>query len=153
MKLELKLKRENRMSKPLKIVVLVLLASLLVLIRMFENELFYDPLLLFYKSDYSNNLLPEMNSYKLLGSIAMRFLLNTIISLGILWVVFKDKGILKLSGFLFGILFCILILAFSYLVFYSNSENFLPLFYVRRFLIQPILLLVFLPAIYFPKKR
>ncbi|MFK5982361.1 MAG: exosortase F system-associated protein [Flavobacteriaceae bacterium] len=140
-------------TKTLKIIILVLLASLLILVRMFENELFYDPLLSFFKSDYSNNPLPEMNSFKLLGNIAFRFLLNTIVSLGILWVVFRDKGILKLSVFLFGILFCILMLAYSYLVFYSNSESFLPLFYVRRFLIQPILLLVLLPAFYFQKKK
>jgi len=141
------------MKKPIKIIALFLLGSLLVLIRMFENEIFYDPLLLFFKSDYSNNPLPEIDFFKMLGNTAFRFLLNTIVSLGILWVVFKDKGILKLSVFLFGILFCVLIIAFSYLVFYSNSENFLPLFYVRRFLIQPIFLLVLLPAFYFQKKR
>jgi len=141
------------MTKTQKIIILVLLASFLVLIRMFENELFYDPLLSFFKSDYSYNSLPKIKSFKLLGNIAFRFLLNSIVSLGILWVVFKDKGILKLSVFLFGIIFCVLILAFGYLVFYSNSENFLPMFYVRRFLIQPILLLVLLPAFYFQKKK
>jgi len=141
------------MSRSLKIVVLVFLASSLVLIRMFENELFYDPLLSFFKSDYSNNPLPEMDSLKLLGNIAFRFLLNTLVSLGIIWMVFKDKGILKLSAFLFGILFCFLMIVFCYLLFYSNSGSFLPLFYVRRFLIQPILLLVFLPAFYFQKKK
>ncbi|PHS67166.1 MAG: exosortase F system-associated protein [Flavobacterium sp.] len=141
------------MNKTLKIVTLVFLASLLVLIRMFETELFYDPLLSYFKSDYSNNPLPEIYSYKLVGNIAVRFLLNTIVSLGILWIVFKDKGILKLSVFLFGILFCVLVLAFSYLLFYSNSESFLSLFYVRRFLIQPIFLLVLLPAFYFQKKK
>ena len=141
------------MIKTFQIIALVFLASLLVLIRMFENELFCDPLLSFFKSDYSNNSLPEIHSFKLLGNTAFRFLLNTIVSLGILWVIFKDKGILKLSIFLFGIIFCVLIIAFSYLVFYSNSESFLPLFYVRRFLIQPILLLVLLPAFYFQKKK
>ncbi|MCF6306324.1 MAG: exosortase F system-associated protein [Flavobacteriaceae bacterium] len=125
----------------------------LILVRMFENEFFYDPLLSYFKSNYSNNPFPEINSFKLVGNIAFRFLLNTIISLGILWIVFKDKEILKLAFFLFGILFCVLMIAFSYLLFYSNSDSFLPLFYVRRFLIQPILLLVLLPAFYFQKKR
>ena len=141
------------MKKISKIAVLVLLGSFLVLIRMFENEIFYDPLISFFKSEYSNSSLPEMNSFKLLGNITFRFFLNTLVSIGIIWIVFKDKGVLKLSVFLFGILFCMLIFAFSYLVFYSNSENFLPLFYVRRFLIQPILLLVLLPAFYFQKKK
>ncbi len=142
-----------KMNKTLKIILLGFFGSLLVLIRMFENELFYDPLLSFFKSDYSNNPLPEINSFKLLGNITFRFLLNTIFSLGILWVTFKDKGMLKLSVFLFGILFCLLIIAFSYLLFYPNSDSFLSLFYVRRFLIQPILLLVLLPAFYFQKKN
>jgi len=141
------------MSKPLKIVVLVLLGSLLVLIRMFENELFFDPLISFFKSDYNNNPLPEFNSFKLLGNVTLRFIMNTAISLAILWVAFKDNGIIKLSGFLYVVLFVILMIAFCYLLFYSDSESFLPLFYVRRFLIQPIFLLVLLPAFYFQKKR
>ena len=141
------------MSAHLKIVVLVLLGSFLVLIRMFENEMFYDPLLSFFKSDYNNNPLPEFNSIKLLGNVALRFCLNSFVSLAILWVAFKDKGIIKLSGFLYILFFVILIIVFSYLLYYSETENYLPLFYVRRFLIQPIFLLVLLPAFYFQKKR
>jgi len=141
------------MTKMLKIVMLVMLASFLILIRMFENELFYDPLLSFFKSDYNNNPLPEINSIKLLGNVSLRFWLNSIVSLAILWVAFKDKGIIKLSGFLYVVFFVILMMVFSYLVFYSDIKSFLPLFYVRRFLIQPIFLLVLLPAFYFQKKR
>ncbi len=141
------------MSKAVKTIILTVLGLFLVLIRMFENELFYDPLLSFFKLDYNNNPLPEFNSIKLLGNVALRFWLNSIISLLILWVAFKDKGILKLSGFLYVVFFVILMIAFSYFLFYSDTKSFLPLFYVRRFLIQPILLLVLLPAFYFQNKR
>lgn len=141
------------MTKVLKIMVLVLLVSFLILIRMFESELFYDPLISFFKTDYNNNPLPTFNSVKLLGNVALRFIMNTVISLAILWTVFKDKGIIKLTGFLYVVFFIILMIAFYYLLVYSDSKNFLPLFYVRRFLIQPLFLLVLLPAFYFQKKR
>jgi len=141
------------MNKAVKIIVLVLLAILLMLIRMFENELFYDPLLFFFKTDYANNPLPELNLIKLLGNLSFRFILNSILSFAILWVVFRDRGIIKLSVFLYSLFFVILMIVFSYLLFYSESKNLLPLFYVRRFLIQPLLLLVLLPAFYFQKKK
>ncbi len=141
------------MTKILKIVMLFLLVSFLILIRMFENELFYDPLLSFFKLDYNNNPLPEINSFRLLGNITLRFIMNTVISLAIFWVIFKDKGILKLSGFLYAVFFVAQMIAFCCLLFYSELKNFLPLFNVRRFLIRPIFLLVLLPAFYFQKKR
>ena len=72
------------MKKPIKIITLFLLGSLLVLIRMFETELFYDPLIEFYKSDYKNTPLPEINSIKLIGNLTLRFILNALISLVIL---------------------------------------------------------------------
>ena len=139
------------MTKALKTIVLVLLVSFLILIRMFESELFYDPLISFFKLDYSTKGLPEFNSFDLLGNVVLRFLMNTAISLTILWLLFKDIGIVKLSSILYAILFIILILGFSYLLFYSETKNFLPLFYVRRFLIQPLFLLVLIPAFYFQK--
>ncbi len=141
------------MKKLFKIVLLILLAFLLVLIRMFESELFYDPLIEFYKSDYKNTPLPEIDSVKLVGNLIFRFFLNTLISLAIIWLAFREKGILKLSSFLYSILFVALILSFSYMFFYTEEKNFLALFYVRRFLIQPIFLLVLLPAFYFQKKK
>jgi exosortase F-associated protein len=50
-------------------------------------------------------------------------------------------------------LFVILITAFfCILYFFKNQENLL-LFYVRRFLIQPLFLIVFVPAFYFQKLK
>ena len=141
------------MNRIVKITLSLLLAFLLVMIRMFEDSLFYDPLISFFKSEYSTKELPQFNSFKLLGNVVLRFLMNTVISLTILWLLFKDIGIVKLSSILYAILFVILILGFSYLLFYSETKSFLPLFYVRRFLIQPLFLLVLIPAFYFQKKK
>ncbi|RLD60279.1 MAG: exosortase F system-associated protein [Bacteroidetes bacterium] len=141
------------MNRSLKIILLLFLAFLLVLIRYFENSLFYDPLISFFKSDYSSTKIPEVNTVSLFANIAFRFIINTIISLLILWVAFNDKGIIKLSSFLYAILFVVLIVAFYFLFFNSETKSFLPLFYVRRFLIQPLFLLILLPAFYFQKKN
>lgn len=142
------------MSKPIRIPLIILLAVLLVLIRAFENTLFYDPLLVFFKSDYKTLPLPEMNIFALQLGIAFRYLLNSILSLGIIGLVFQNREVLKVSGILYGLLFIVLIILFSFIVYTSEgtSCHFL-LFYVRRFLIQPLFLLILLPAFYFQKYK
>jgi exosortase F-associated protein len=144
----------RRMKKVFKISGIVILAVLLVLIRTYENTLFYDPLLDFFKMDYKTMPLPAMDTFALQTGIALRFLLNTLISLAIIWLVFNDKEIIKLSALLYGILFAILFMAFSSIIFTSEETGgHLVLFYVRRFLIQPLFLLILLPAFYFQKYK
>lgn len=142
------------MNKFLKVLGILALAALLVLIRAFEDTLFYDPLLHFFEMDYKSMPLPEMDTFALQTGIALRFLLNTIISLAILWLVFQDRGIIKLSLILYSFLFAILFMAFSFIIFTSEeSSGHFVLFYVRRFLIQPLFLLILLPAFYFQKYK
>jgi len=140
------------MSKWFKILAIFILAVALVLVRQFEAFLFYDPLLLFFKTNHSTQPLPEMETFKLLYNVALRYFVNGVISLAILWVAFRNKGVLKLSLFLFGILFAVLILVFTLLLNSSEAGDHLALFYVRRFLIQPLFLLILLPAFYFQKR-
>lgn len=142
------------MKKTLKIVSIVILACFLVLIRTFEDLLFYDPLLEFFKIDYKTLPLPKMDMLGLLTGLVFRFFMNTVISLAILWLVFKDKEIIKLSSILYGFLFVFLFTTFSFIVFTSEGTgSHLVLFYVRRFLIQPLFLLLLLPAFYFQKYK
>ncbi len=142
------------MKRLLRIVGIVICCILLLLIRGFEDSLFYDPLLEFFKMDYKTMPLPEMDRSSLLLGIALRYFLNTLISLAILWLVFLDRGIIKLSILLYIILFVLFILVFSFLIYSSYfTENLLVLFYVRRFLIQPLFLLILLPAFYFQKQK
>ena len=142
------------MKKILKIIGIIALASLLVLIRAFEDTLFYDPLLHFFKMDYKSLPLPVMDTFALQTGIALRFLLNTLISLAIIWLVFNDRQIIKLSLILYSFLFALLFLAFSFIIFNSEeAHGHFVLFYVRRFLIQPLFLLILLPAFYFQKYK
>ncbi len=131
----------------------VLLGCLLLAIRGFEDSLFYDPILLFFKSTESNMSLPEFDSLRLIGNIALRFLMNTIVSLGILWVVFQKIEIIKLSSLLYVALFLLLLVVYGFLASSEATGQHMALFYVRRFLIQPIFLLVLIPAFYFQKNK
>ena len=142
------------MKRPLKIFGIIVFASLLVLIRFFEDTLFYDPLLEFFKMDYKTLPLPKMDIYPLLTSVVFRFLMNTILSLVILWFVFRDKEIIKFSVILYSFLFILLFTAFIFIVFTSEGTgSHMVLFYVRRFLMQPLFLLLLLPAFYFQKYK
>jgi exosortase F-associated protein len=140
------------MHRLIKIIAISVLAIGLILVRQFESSLFYDPLLEFFKQDHTTQALPEMNTSKLLLHLAFRFLLNTLLSLLILWFVFRDKGILKLSSLLYAGFFVILMIAFVLLLNTSADGDHMALFYVRRFLIQPLFLLLLLPAFYFHKR-
>ena len=128
-----------------------LLVLLLIGIRAFEKQLFYDPFLVYFEGDYLKMPLPNFNASKLFLSLFFRFSLNTILSLGILFCIFKDKEMIQFASFLYLFFFVILIIGFfSILYFYANQNNLL-LFYVRRFLIQPLFLILFIPAFYYQK--
>ncbi len=141
------------MKRISKIIALILLIGFLVLIRGYENKLFYDPLIQFFKTDHTTESLPAFNTFNLLGNISLRFLANSLVSLAILWLVFKDRGIIKLSILIFLFFYIVMMVAFCFLLYYSEATDYVPLFYVRRFLIQPVLILLLLPAFYFHKRK
>jgi exosortase F-associated protein len=133
------------------IFVVMVLVVLLVFVRAFEKQLFYDPFLVYFEGDYMKLPLPEFDNLKLFFGLSFRFFLNTILSLGILYFLFNDKEMISFASILYLSLFAILIVAlFCILHFFKNQENLL-LFYVRRFLIQPLFLILFIPAFYYQK--
>lgn len=141
------------MSPKSKYIVLFVLFSLLVLIRYFENELFYDPYLLFFQNDYLYIDSPRREVFKLTAFTSLRYILNTVISLAIMYVVFKDKSMLKFSTLIYMVSFIILIFIYLYFVVNPKQEQYYLFFNMRRFLIQPIILLILLPAFYYYKLK
>ena len=121
-------------------------------IRFRESELFYDPLLSFFKGNYQNMMLPEMEHGKLFFHVFLRYLLNTLLSLVVLWMAFREKGIIKFSSLFYTGVFVVLLVVFGILLKTQDVGEYLPIFYVRRFLIQPLLLFMLLPAFYYYKK-
>ncbi len=127
----------------------MLLTVMLVLVRAYEDDLFYDPFLNYFKTDYYNLPLPKIDNFQLFVGLVFRYFLNTILSLGIIYSVFKDFEAVKFASILYLLFFIIFIVAFFIVLSYFGEANKMTLFYIRRFLIQPIFLLLFLPAFYY----
>ncbi|GGG32466.1 exosortase F system-associated membrane protein [Bizionia arctica] len=141
------------MNKVMKYISFIVLIGLLVLIRIFEVQLFYDPYLTFFQNDYLYIDSPRQEVVKLVASTTLRYVLNTIISLGILFVLFKDRSILKFSVLIYSVSYFILISMFLYFVINPRQEDYYLFFNVRRFLIQPLIALLLIPAFYYHKQR
>lgn len=141
------------MRNPITFILLLVLFGLLVLIRVFENELFYDPYLLFFKSDYLHMDYPRREILKLSLFTTLRYVLNSLISLGIIYLFFRDKSIVKFSAYIYGIAYLILMIFFLYFVINPRQEDYYLFFNFRRFLIQPLFLLLLVPAFYYHKLK
>ena len=124
-----------------------------MLIRFFEDVLFYDPYLTFFQNDYLYIDSPRREVAKLVAFTVLRYALNTLVSLAILFVVFKDKSIIKFSGLIYGIAFAAFMLIYLYFVINPRQEDYYLFFNVRRFLIQPLILILLLPAFYYHKLK
>lgn len=135
------------------ITVVTLLVGLLAAIRFFEQSLFYDPFLNFFKGEFQNENLPDYDAIQLFLGLLLRYLLNTSFSLAIIYAVFRELPLLKFAALLYGILFVLLITAFFVLLHFTDHPDYMLLFYLRRFLIQPLFLVFFLPAFYYQKKN
>ena len=141
------------MHKLIKYIIIFGLVVLLALVRYFEDYLFYDPYLQFFENDYLYIDSPRREALKLTLFTTLRYVLNTVISLGILYVVFKDKSVVKFSVIIYGIAYLFLLAAFLYFVINPKQEEYYLFFNIRRFLIQPLILVVLLPAFYYNKIR
>jgi exosortase F-associated protein len=128
-----------------------LLVCLLAAVRAFEDKLFYDPFLIYFKGDYMDSPLPEFNGLQLFLGLLFRYVLNAVLSLGVIYFLFKDKGMVKFASILYLLFFLVLISAFFLILYFYGNQNNLLLFYVRRFLIQPLFVMLFIPAFYFQK--
>jgi len=138
-------------NNKLKLLLLVILVLLLAAIRAFESFLFYDPFLPYFKNDYLNLAFPKFDGFLLFAGMSLRYFLNALISLAIIYVLFKDNKLTQFAMLLYVVLFVLLISVFFILITFADQHNNFLLFYVRRFLIQPLFLLLFVPAFYYQK--
>lgn len=141
------------MKKPIKIVFIVLLFAMLIAVRGFISPFFYDPLSDYFKREYLYSSIPAINFNLYFLHIFFRYLLNTIISLALIYLFFKKRKLLMFSIKFYLISFVVLCLLLFFLLKYNNSEGYMLIFYVRRFLIQPIFVFVLLPAFYYQKLK
>ena len=139
-------------NNKLRVLFFLILVTALVCVRIFEKQLFYDPFLAYFKQDFINLSLPIFDIIKLFLSLTFRFFLNSSISLLIIYIVFNDLEIIKFASIIYLLLFLILTISF-YIVLNFYPESKMILFYIRRFMIQPILLMLFLAGFYFQKNK
>lgn len=136
----------------LKVAIIGALVGFLVLIRMYEYRFFYDPFMFFFEESFrAGTQLDIPPSYYF--NVFLRFLLNMIISLLILYVTFESKGMVKFAVIVYSSFFLVLFPLFIYLMQQIQPEDYLAAFYVRRFLVHPVLILILLPAFYYYKLK
>lgn len=144
--------RSRILRNKAKIAVVIALVGLLACVRLLEQSLFYDPFLEFFKEDFKNKPLPEYVPLKLFLGLVLRYGINTLLSLGVIYMVFKDRQLIRLTSFLYALFFVLLMAAFFGILTFFKTPDYMLLFYIRRFLIQPLFLVLFLPAFYYQKK-
>ena len=131
---------------------LVVLVGLLVAIRSFGHEFFYDPFMYFFEENYVDTRELDF-PLSLHFNLLLRYLLNAVVSIGILYVALKDSEIVKFCSLLYLGFLLVLYPLFVYLMNHSGPGDYLPAFYVRRFLAHPLLVLLLLPAFLYQKIR
>jgi len=139
-------------SKLLKIIGIGFLFLLLALVRVFENELFYDPFIQFYKQLHYINKTPNYSLTNLLIHTFFRYSINSLLSILILLIAFRKRDIMRFTIIFYTVLFFVLISFYTVILLNFTEEFYKIFFYVRRFLIQPIFILLLLPAFYYQQK-
>ncbi len=140
-------------NKVIAIFLAILIVILLAAVRAFEQQLFYDPFIAFFKSNYQTQAYPDFERLHLFFSYSFRFALNSGLSLLLLYVLFADRSIVKVASVLFGLFYVVLLLLFFGLFYSLDHPSTFLVFYVRRFLIQPLFIILFIPAFYYQKRQ
>jgi exosortase F-associated protein len=142
---------QNAQISKINFVLVSVLIIALILVRAFESKLFYDPFLEFFHGEIQNKPLPDYDGFRLFLGLFFRFLINSVITILIIYLLFKETSIVKLSSFLLVVLFIVLITILFLILNFSTQPDYLFVFYIRRFLIQPLFLILFVPAFYYQK--
>lgn len=124
----------------------------IVSVRIFEESLFYDPFLNYFHDATKNAKFPDFEWTKLILSHLFRFILNLISSCIIIHFIFKNKSWTVQGAILITIIFAITFPIYLYCVSDRFENGYLFSFYIRRFVIQPLILLLIIPLFYYRKQ-
>ena len=124
----------------------------LVSVRFLEDKIFYDPFLEFFKADYKVAQVPDFIWGKLMLSHFFRFALNLIFSAIVVHFMFLNKKWTIQAVFLIAVAFLFFFPIYLWCLYSKMEIGYLFTFSVRRFVIQPIILLLIIPIFYYRKK-
>lgn len=124
----------------------------LVSVRMLEDRLFYDPFLNYFHEANKNLNFPSFEWGKLIVGHLFRFSLNLLFSCLIIQCLFRNKEWTIQGAILIGIIFLITFPIYLYCIDTQFEIGYLFSFYMRRFVIQPLILLLIVPLFYYRKQ-
>ena len=104
-------------------------------------------------SDFQKHPVPALNYIHVIAGTSLRYLFNMVISLWLLWYLYKKEMFIKAALWVYLFAFVILITAFIFLLHADSDLLKMALFYVRRFLIHPILLFIMVAGFYFLNEK
>ena len=124
----------------------------LISVRFLEDKIFYDPFLEFFKADYKVAQVPDFIWGKLMLSHFFRFALNLIFSAIVVHFMFLNRKWTLQAVFLMAVAFLFFFPIYLWCLYSKMEIGYLFTFSVRRFVIQPIILLLIIPIFYYRKK-
>lgn len=124
----------------------------LVGVRILEDRIFYDPFLNYFHEADKTLSFPEFEWGKLILSHVFRFILNLFFSCVIIHFLFKNKEWTVQGAILITLIFAITFPIYLYCIYDRFETGYLFSFYMRRFVIQPLILLLIIPLFYYRKK-
>lgn len=123
----------------------------LISVRIFEEQLFYDPFLNYFHEANKDAHFPDFVWGKLIWNYLFRFFLNLIISATVIYFIFKNKDWTFQAIVLMVLVFVITFSLYLYCIHTKFQIGYLFSFYMRRFVIQPLILLLIIPLFYYRK--
>lgn len=123
----------------------------LIGVRILEERLFYDPFLGYFHEAQKNIPFPPFEWGKLIAGYLFRFVLNLFFSCLIIHFWFRNRQWTIQGAILITIIFLITFPIYLYCIYDRFEIGYLLSFYMRRFVIQPLILLLIIPMFYYRK--
>lgn len=124
----------------------------LIGIRVIEDSIFYDPFLAYFHEANKNIEFPQFEWGRLIIGHLFRFVLNLLFSCLIIQCLFNNKQWTVQGALLITIIFAITLPIYLYCISDRFDIGYLFSFYMRRFVIQPLALLLIVPMFYYRKQ-
>lgn len=124
----------------------------LISVRILEDRIFYDPFLSYFHEANKNLPFPDFEWGKLILGYIFRFILNLLFSCIVIHFWFRNKQWTIQGAVLITIIFAITFPIYLYCIYDRFEIGYLFSFYMRRFVIQPLTLLLIIPMFYYRKQ-
>ncbi len=124
----------------------------LIGVRALEDTLFYDPFLNYFHEANKNIEFPAFEWGKLIGGHLLRFLLNLLFSCLIIYGLFQNRQWTLQGAVMITIVFIISFPIYLYCISDQFEIGYLISFYMRRFVIQPLIIMLIVPMFYYRKQ-